>query len=663
MKTQPSTAPHCRVCRRETTPEAVYCCYCGGRLEAQSHSRSRRHSAHIASHGAINAGLFRTLVDLVNDAIHVVDPETGRFLEVNRCACERLGYTREELLKLRVIDVQEVFPDEEAWKSHIEVVRDAGVMIVSGSHRRKDGTAFPTEANIAYAVVDQREYMVAVIRDVTERRRSEQQIRDSEARFRLIADAVQEVFWIADLEVSQTHYVSPAYERIWGRPGHELIENSHSFINSVHPDDRDAVRTFLTTRPRDVPFELEYRIVQPDGSVRWIHDRGFPTSQFATMYAGFVGAARDITERKLSEIQLRESEERYRTLFEAFDDAILILDATGAICSANPSMARMYQYSPDELLGMNISFLRALPASTPTWNWPNSPGKPPTLRFETFHRRKDGTTFPVDVTAARIPNVAEFRVLEFVRDLTEQYGSREREKILRDELSHAARLGTMGEMASGIAHELNQPLAALTLFAETARELAGKGDADKLRRVLTSIAEQSLRAGEIVRKMRTFVKRAPSSRAPADLNHLIREVLGLLEHELLHNRVRLELKLDERLPRVMADTIEIQQVVVNIVRNAVEAMAQQPLGTRVLTITTERAAADVQVSICDTGCGIDSAFTANLFQPFQTTKPNGMGIGLSICQTLIEAHGGSIGARPNPAGGTVFYFVLAAAND
>ncbi len=167
-------------------------------------------------------------------------------------------------------------------------------------------------------------------------------------------------------------------------------------------------------------------------------------------------------------------------------------------------------------------------------------------------------------------------------------------------------------------------------------------------------------AGEIVRKMRRFVKRVPSSRAPSDLNHLIREVLGLLEHELRHHRVRLELNLSAQLPRVMADAIEIQQVVVNLVRNAIEAMANQPPEGRVLTITTERLAANVQVSVCDRGCGIDAALAPRLFQPFQTTKPHGMGIGLSICQTLIESHGGSIEAKPNPAGGSTFQFQLAA---
>jgi signal transduction histidine kinase len=237
----------------------------------------------------------------------------------------------------------------------------------------------------------------------------------------------------------------------------------------------------------------------------------------------------------------------------------------------------------------------------------------------------------------------------------------EQTAALREQLAHIARVGTLGEMAAGLAHELNQPLTAIHLEASTALELNPGGVPEDLRDGLARISEQSLRAGEIVRRMRTFARRGHARREALQVGHLVNEVLALLDHDLRHNRIETRLAIPETLPPVFVDRIEIQQVLVNLIRNAVEAMAAPSIAARRLTIGAEAAGPYVRVSITDTGGGVDPDVLARLFHPFQTTKAAGMGLGLSICQSLVEANGGRVGAGPHPAGGALFFFDVPAA--
>ena len=236
----------------------------------------------------------------------------------------------------------------------------------------------------------------------------------------------------------------------------------------------------------------------------------------------------------------------------------------------------------------------------------------------------------------------------------------EQSVALREQLAHIARVGTLGEMAAGLAHELNQPLTAIHVEANAALELAMRNDRDGMRDCLSRISDQSLRAGDIVRRMRTFSRRVETTRERVDVRDLIREVLALLDHELRLANVETRLALGG-VPPVNVDRIEIQQVLVNLIRNAAEAMAQPDISVRRLTVRTEVRKGNVHVSIADTGSGIDPAIVDRLFHPFSSTKHEGLGLGLSICETLIEAHGGRIGAEPqSPGQGATFYFELPA---
>jgi C4-dicarboxylate-specific signal transduction histidine kinase len=245
--------------------------------------------------------------------------------------------------------------------------------------------------------------------------------------------------------------------------------------------------------------------------------------------------------------------------------------------------------------------------------------------------------------------------------------ARERRKALedlaaaREELAHIARIGTLGEMAAGLAHELNQPLSAIHFEATAALEIGEFQTPDSLRDAMTTIAEQSHRAGEIVRRMRTFARRRPPHRETTDMGQVIRDVLALLEHDLRLDAIRTVLELDDAAPSVRVDRVEMQQVLVNVIRNAIEALNHPSAAGRVLTIRTEHADRRVRIVVADSGPGIDPRVADRLFHPFYSTKPSGMGLGLSICQSIVEAHGGRIGTLPPNGRGAVFFFELPAA--
>ncbi len=216
-------------------------------------------------------------------------------------------------------------------------------------------------------------------------------------------------------------------------------------------------------------------------------------------------------------------------------------------------------------------------------------------------------------------------------------------------------------MAAGLAHELNQPLTAIHLEANAALELGVHDGWDNTRESLSRISDQSLRAGDIVRRMRTFARRGQTDRERLALGPLVHEVLALLDHDLHHNSVETVIDLPGNMADLVADRVALQQVLVNLIRNAIEAMSAPAITTRRLTIRTEAHGGDVRVSVTDTGGGVDPSVRDRLFHPFQSTKAAGMGLGLSICQSLVEAHGGRVGAGPHPAGGALFFFELPAA--
>ena len=240
--------------------------------------------------------LFRTLMDESNDTLEIVDPETGRILDVNGKGPAKLGYTRAEYLSLRVFDLDPTI-EKPQWPQLVAHIKKTGSLASEGLHRRKDGTTFPIEVNAKWVRHD-RDYIVSVVRDISLRKQAESALRASEERFRQLAENIQEVFWITDPAKNQMLYVSPKYEQIWGRTCASLYADPDAWHKAIHPEDRSRVVQAATTRQTTGSYDEEYRIVLPDGSSRWIRDRAYPVLNTHGILERLVGVAEDITERK-----------------------------------------------------------------------------------------------------------------------------------------------------------------------------------------------------------------------------------------------------------------------------------------------------------------------------------------------------------------------------
>ena len=274
--------------------------------------------------------------------------------------------------------------------------------------------------------------------------------------------------------------------------------------------------------------------------------------------------------------------------------------------------------------------------------------------------RSDGSTFPMELAVGEMKSGKDRFFTGFVRDLTERQKSEFRLQELQSELIHISRLTAMGEMASTLAHELNQPLSAISNYLKGSKRLL-EPRMDELslivRDALDKATEQAMRAGQIIRRLRDFVARGETERRVEDIKKLVEEASALALVGAKDKAIRVRFDFDPSVQLVLADKVQIQQILLNLMRNSLEAM--EGGSTRELALSTARADQDmVRVSVADTGSGLAPEVASQLFQPFVTTKLHGMGVGLSICRTIVESHGGQIWAEPNSGGGTVFHFTL-----
>jgi two-component system sensor kinase FixL len=357
-------------------------------------------------------------------------------------------------------------------------------------------------------------------------------------------------------------------------------------------------------------------------------------------------------------------ETHLRSILATIPDAMIITDEYGAIQSFSSAAERTFGYKAAEVIGRNLHML--MPSQKdghpgPLANQGRS-DKSPLVEAQTIGigRRKDGSTFPIEVAIGEMTSRGQRFLTGFIRDLTERHETEARLKELQMELVHISRLTAMGEMASALAHELNQPLSAIANYMTGSRRLlASNTDANSIMvcQAVEKATEQALRAGQIIRRLRDFIAHRESERRLESLTNLIKEASTLAFVGAKELGIQVRFNLDPAIDLTLVDKVQIQQVLLNLIRNAIEAMENSP--RRELTISTKPAHKDmVVIEVADTGVGISTEISEHLFQPFVTTKPHGMGVGLSISRTIIAEHGGKIWAEPGPAGGTVFRFTL-----
>ena len=365
---------------------------------------------------------------------------------------------------------------------------------------------------------------------------------------------------------------------------------------------------------------------------------------------------------------LGEREAHLRSILDTIPDAMIVIDEGGLIRSFSPAAERLFGRSAGEAQGQNVSILMPSPHRQAHDGYLERYYRTGERRIIGIGRvvvgeRKDGSTFPMELAVGEMRGKDGRYFTGFIRDLTERQEAERRLQEMQSELVHVSRLTALGEMASALAHELNQPLSAISNYVTGSRQLLARpgSDPEKIRDALERASDQALRAGQIIRRLREFVARGETDRQVERLSKLLEEASALALVGAREHGVLVRFDLDPQAELVVADKVQVQQVLLNLIRNAIDAMDGSP--RRELKISSHALGDLIEVAVADTGPGISDDVAERLFHPFVTTKETGMGIGLSISRTIIESHGGRITAERNPEGGATFRFTLRAAGE
>jgi two-component system sensor kinase FixL len=457
-------------------------------------------------------------------------------------------------------------------------------------------------------------------------------------------------------------------ERITGWSADEILGRHFSVF---YPDEgfaADKAEQELKLVRETGRYEEQGLRKRRDGSTYMAHVTLTPLRNEMGALEGYAKVFRDVTEHRAAEDALRAREAHLRSILETVPDAMIVIDEAGLIQSFSAAAERLFGYENAEVLGQNVSILMPEPYRTQHDGYMARYMSTGERRIIGIGRvvvgqRKDESTFPMELAVGEMRSDNQRYFTGFVRDLTERQKTETRLQELQSELVHMSRFTALGEMASTLAHEINQPLTAIANYLKGCRRILERMEGEQvpmLREAVNQAAEQALRAGQVIRHLREFVSRGESERHIESLPKLVQEASALALVGAKEKGVRVGFRLDPDAPLVLADRIQIQQVLLNLIRNAIEAM--QDVERRELVVATRAIPEEdqVEVRVEDTGPGLAPEVAAQLFQPFVTTKKHGMGVGLSICRTIVESHGGRIAAEARPEGGTVFRFTLRA---
>jgi PAS domain S-box-containing protein len=506
--------------------------------------------------------------------------------------------------------------------------------------------------------------------DIHERKQAQERLQQSEQRWQTAFENSAIGIMMRD-RAGRFFATNRAFRNMLGYTESELYQLCQ--LDVTHEEDRELNLDLIGElwEGKRQHFQIEKRYRRKDGTLVWVRNN-------VTLVPGTGGVApflftivEDITERKKEESERRYIEQRYRVMVETASDAVICIDERGAILLANPATTKVFGYDPADLIGKPLTtlmpeylrkvhedgFRRYSATGQRHINWQGT---------ELTGLRKNGQEFPVEISFGELTADGHRIFTGFVRDISERKQAEELRASLHAtqlELAQVSRLTTMGELAASIAHEVNQPLTAVTNNANACLRLLARRNLDPevLRRALEEIVADGTRASAVIARIRAFIKKTPAERKELDINDVIQEVLALARRELSENRVLLELELTKTLPLVLVDRVQLQQVLLNLIMNGIEAMTAVTDRRRMLWVQSQVGeAGDVLVAVRDSGSGLGSEGD-EVFTPFFTTKANGMGMGLPISRSLIEGQGGRLWSSPNSPHGAIFSFTLPAA--
>ena len=629
---------------------------------------------------------YRRLVDLSPDAVLIV--QAGRVIFANPAAVKLLGATEHaEVVGRSALDF--LHPDEHrvVMQRMAEVLDgERSTVFQERRYLRVDGTALDVEVAATLYPDPAGPAIQIILRDITARKSAESASRESEERFRQIAESIDEVFWITPPEKDRMIYVSPAYEQIWGRPCSELYANPRNWLAAVHPEDRDRVIHAAMSKQIEGTYDEEYRILRPDGSERWIRDRAFPLRDDAGTIYRVVGLAEDITVRKTveSEIRalseqlearvvertiqlkdaneaLRKADSRQRALLNAIPDVVFRIHRDGTFLDFSAPHGNTF-LPPDRIIGSNLMD-PAIPADvraamTSAIDRAITSGDLVSLEYAL--PTADGSR----QCEARIVRSGPEEVVATVRDITARKSAEAHRERLEQQLRQSQKMEAIGTLAGGIAHDFNNILTAILGYAELLRpQVRGQVGIEER---IAEISKAGARAKDLVAQILTFSRRQEHTRATMSLGPAIDEALKLLRAAIPAS-IEIDAEVDPNLPPVMADATQIHQVVMNLAANAAAAMAGGPgrLRVRCAAVELDEAIASdagvapgryVRLLIEDTGCGMSPEVLERIFDPFFTTKGpgEGTGLGLSVVHGIVKAHEGAIQVDSRVGEGTAF---------
>jgi PAS domain S-box-containing protein len=516
-----------------------------------------------------------------------------------------------------------------------------------------------------------------------------------------IVDSMDQILFMVAGDLSCVYYVSPAYERITGYSRESLYEHPRLWIESIVAEDSSFVREMVAKRLSGElhgQTRMEYRIRTADGTIRWLRTIVTPVSDDQGNVVRLKGLAEDITaqkefeltlreqqselarnvdrratelaqtvkrleqeivQRKEIEAELRRSHARFRRLFEANIIGVCVADIYGNVLDANAAFLQISGYSRSDLP------LRWDKMTPPEWRHTDDVAVQELIRngsstpYEKEYVRPDGTRVPILLGAALLDHDT-WQCVAFVLDRTRHKRAEEQVREVNLQLEHAARLSLMGELVAGLAHEMHQPLGAIKNYASGCllRFADNHITMEEIKERLEDILAESTRVAEILRTLRNFIQKRAPERKPVDLNSIVVDSLQFTRLERREHNVAISFRSNPELPLVLADRVQLTQVLVNLILNAIQASTKSDNVPRILIQTYVDEAGFAEISISDNGPGIAAADVPRIFERFFTTKVGGLGLGLPISRSIVEAHGGKLWCDSNPGDSTSFRMTL-----
>jgi len=518
-------------------------------------------------------------------------------------------------------------------------------------------------------VVNDFRMVAQVIANALARKKADQALRNSQARLTLAAASADARLWELDADTGRI-WMTDEGRAFFGLGGNEAL-NLDRAAGFIHPDDRESWRKSIRqSLESGRPMRAEFRVVLPDGSIRWIVAQARPNVDAGGRYSRMLGVSIDITDRRQMEERLRTSEALSSGVLSSLPGHMIILDRSGALLRASDAwreFAAGHGASDPTVLAVGAGDADARPRAARKLDSLAQTvrdgvaavlaGTQADFRLEYPYPTPTETRW-ASITVQPLQRPEGGAVI-YHQDITRQRQDRLETERLRRDLAHVGRVTTMGEMAAALAHELNQPLTAILSNAHAGERYLGQANPPlgEIREILQDVVGDARRAGEVIQRLRSLLRKDDTKFVALDINQVIREMAALTHTEAVLRNLTIQLDLASDLPPVRGDRVQLLQVLLNLVVNGMEAMGSQAEGRRI-DIETARDGEVVRLGVRDEGPGIPPEALKDIFETFYTTKPRGMGMGLAICRAIVEAHGGRLWAENNPDRGATFWFTL-----